>query len=213
MAKPMTKLENDQAEAEVVTTKQQVEKGETSDMINFLEKTAMIDTKVMAFIKKDANLLKSFYQTEHDKWAASQSCMMAEVSDKHETELSEIAKTWIKENKAALGEYAKSNIGNKQSQTLKANFLLNTGDRLEVVITALRKKPLTPEEVQMPVDMIDSLSDDMLTGAGVKKSVDMVTLRRRSVSLIGKDDQFKDDMFRYGAKVLIRKSTKKELED
>ena len=210
MAKKATKFEDSVETAEIISTEKQQEKGEVSDMINFLSETAKINPDVMGLIKTDENVLKAFYKTEHKKWIDAQSCSIALECDAHESDLSELATSWIKGNLSEISAYMAGNVGNKQSQTLSTNFTLSNGDRLEVVITGNRIKRLTPTEIQLPVNLTDSLSADLLTGAGVKKSVDMVTLRRRSVSLIKQDKQSKDDLFRYGAKVLIRKATKAE---
>jgi hypothetical protein len=182
------------------------------DMVDFLKNVGKVHKDLIAFAVKSDSLLKSVFTDEREKWIHAQSCEIAIRNDAHEKACGNRGKNWIEKNNAGIAEFCLSNIGNKQAHNLRFTQKLVDNRMLDVVVTGTRVIPLKPDEIQKPVDLLKDLADQMVDVAGLKKTVDLVTLRKSSVSLLKKDAMPEDatGTLRFGMKYVIRDMTKAE---
>jgi hypothetical protein len=200
----MSKKESEKKVIEV-----QEQNPEVQEICSFLKKRAGIDKFVVDFLKSDFDRLKSFYVNEKQKLKKMQACSIAKTLDEHEETLQETAKKWLEKNLTDLDKYASQTIGNRQACPIALTQRLQGGKRLVVQTLAKRLTPLTPEEVSKPTEILDNMKTTFVDNK-LKETVDLLQLRRRSISLVAGEDKPKSETFDFNIVLSIRESTKKE---
>ena len=207
----MTKAEKKAEKNEKIESISLFDKTEKQAIIDFLSNPnkANMPSAMVEFASQDDSLLKNVYDTEKTKYEKRLSCKIADENAKLEDELKQVSLNFINSNMADISEYMASNIGNKQSQTLIFTEKLADGRRVDRVITGIRKVLLTADKIQKPMDLINGIKTNMWLKT--RKVVDLITVQKRSLSLLKKDDMPSDDLLRYGVNFKVREATKKEI--
>lgn len=158
---------------------------------------------------KQADLIKVYFISELSKFKKTLACNQAKVNDNHEVNIQTKAVNLVSQEKEELFAHFDDCIGNSNQKDLRYITKLSDDRRMDFTITATRLVPLKSHEIIRPTVLLEKMKK-AVDSVSLAKTIDLISLRKRSVGGIKADKQISDKMFRYNIKYTIRERTQKE---